>query len=258
MAHTRFDACIIVWTPMYHHSLGCQEALFIPCMYGEKSGGSSAFDLLPGTLLQPLSCAEIWITHPCLASLPTLVWTCPYADGHPDAHMHLENANIYCRLPPAYTEAWTETHTQSESDGGLWDCSRRAVGPALLTKPSLAFRPLSWCTLELCIHPICTPSSTLCSALQPSPQLLPGNSLTACLIGIYRNARQVPLTRFQPKNSYRKFWCIDTEIPIEWIWDALSEKLKESGIIWPFLLPPLLPLSSLRGTTTVNPSTSKH
>lgn len=65
-----------------------------------------------------------------------------------------------------------------------------------------AFRPLSWCTLELCIHPICTPSFSLCSALQPSPQLLPENLLTACLASIHRHSKQVPLT--QQTISYRK------------------------------------------------------
>lgn len=108
MAHARFDACVIIWAHMYHRSLGCQKALFIPCMYGEKSGGSRAFDLLPGTLLQPLSCAEKWITHPCLASLPTLVWTCPYVSWaykckHARSSMqvfyvHLEKANTCCML----------------------------------------------------------------------------------------------------------------------------------------------------------------
>lgn len=57
---------------------------------------------------------------------------------------------------------------------------------------------------------ICPPSSSLYSALQPSPQLLPENSLTACLASIYRNSRQFPLS--QPTISARKLWCIDTEI----------------------------------------------
>ncbi len=67
--------------------------LFIPCMYAAKSEGSRTFDLLPGTMLQPLSWGGTWITHPCLASLPTLVWTCLYAHRHTDAHTH----TIGCR-----------------------------------------------------------------------------------------------------------------------------------------------------------------
>lgn len=73
----------------------------------EKSGGSGAFDLFPGALLQPLSCGEIWIIHPCLASLYTLVWTCPYAHGHTDARVH----TIACRY---FVCIWgTQTQTVS-------------------------------------------------------------------------------------------------------------------------------------------------
>lgn len=67
-----------------------------------------------------------------------------------------------------------------------------------------AFRPPSWCTLELCIHPICIASFSLCSTVQPSPQLLPGNSLTVPLTGIYRNARQFLLTCFQTEELAQK------------------------------------------------------
>lgn len=98
---------------MYHRSLGCQAALFIPCMYGGKSGGSRAFDLLPGTLLRPLSCGGKWITHPCLASLPTLVWTCLHARGHTDAHMH----TVACR----YLMCIWKTQTRTVWAGMNWD-----------------------------------------------------------------------------------------------------------------------------------------
>lgn len=56
-------------------------------------------------------------------------------------------------------------------DGSSWE---KSVLHCQQNLPSL--RPLSWFTLELCIPSICAPSSSLCAALQPRPQLLPENS----------------------------------------------------------------------------------
>lgn len=140
--------------------------------------GSRAFDPLPGTQLQPLSCAEIWITHPCLASLPTLVWTCPYcmSHGHTNAHMHLENANIYCKLLPAYIEAWTETHMQSESvrlrPAGLLQASSRSRSANEILLPldlsagvplNSAYNP-SVHPAPLCA-PLCSPALNFCQRI---------------------------------------------------------------------------------------------
>lgn len=69
-------------------------------VWGEAMGAGS-FDLLSGTL-QFLSCGGIWITHPCLASLSTLVWTCMLKGTwmHPCRQLH---AGTTCAFGEIYT-----------------------------------------------------------------------------------------------------------------------------------------------------------
>lgn len=103
------------------------------------------------------------------------------------SYVHLERPNTDCKLVLAHIQAWAEMHTvRVRLQSVVFAPGEELV--LLCSRNLPAFRPLSWCTLELCLHPICTPRSSLCTTLQPSPQVLPGNSLTARLIGIYRNA----------------------------------------------------------------------
>lgn len=149
-----------------------QHCSFSGCMEGSQ--GSRAFDLFTGTLLHRLSCAEIWITLLRFTSLSTLVRTCLHAHRHTDVHMHTMACRYYslCEFGKTKHRLWACicTHT-----GMRWDApSRSQIAPRgaapgeegvpLCLRNLPAFRPLSWCTLELCTYPICTPSSSLLRA----------------------------------------------------------------------------------------------